>query len=296
MERDFHHVGEQPGTQAIDRAAALLVWVLDAERPGSIADLAKASGLAKSTVSRTVSALVRFGLLERVGSRGPVRPGPVMQRYASRSGGRGLAELARPSLERLSSDTHETVDLTLPRASAVETIAQIDSSHIVGANHWVGQIFPLHCTAAGKVFLAFGPAQLPETLEACTPHTITDHAELERQLEAVAAAGWAEIRDELEIGLTAIAAPVRGRNRETVASLAISGPSTRLTHERCAELAPSLMKEAGRLSEMLGFSVAPTAHRGECASARTGKTGRGATPVTAANPGCRYQRRGTDGH
>ena len=260
MERNFHHMGEQAGTQSVDRAAALLVWVLDAERPGSIAELAQASGLAKSTVSRTVSALVRFGLLERVGTRGPVRPGPVMHRYASRRGTRSLAELARPSLERLSSDTRETVDLTLPRASAVETIAQIDSSHIVGANQWVGRAFPLHCSAAGKVFLAFGSAQLPETLEICTPHTITDHAKLNRQLDAIAKAGWAEIRDELEIGLTAIAAPVRDHNGETVASLAISGPSIRLSRERCAQLAPGLMKEASRLSEMLGFSASQEAH------------------------------------
>ncbi len=277
MEPNFHHVGEQTGTQAIDRAAGLLVWVLDAERPGSIAELAQASGLAKSTVSRTVSALVRFGLMERVGSRGPVRPGPVMQRYASRASGQSLAELARPSLERLSSETHETVDLTIARASAVETIAQIDSSHIVGANHWVGQVFPLHCSAAGKVFLAFGPAQLPETLEACTPHTITDHEALEHQLDAVAAAGWAEIRDELEIGLTAIAAPVRGRNRETVASLAISGPSMRLTGERCAQLAPSLINEANRLSEILGLSRGPRSTRGRTHERPGRDTGRGAT-------------------
>lgn len=248
-------MGEQAGTQAIDRAAALLVWVLDADRPGTIAELAQASGLAKSTVSRTVSALVRFGLLERVGPRGPVRPGSVMHRYASRGGSRNLAELARPSLERLAADTRETVDLTLPRSSAVETVAQIDSAHIVGANQWVGQVLPLHCSAAGKVFLAFGTAQLPQTLEACTPRTITDPTKLKRQLDAIAAAGWAEIRDELEVGLTAIAAPVRGRDGETVASIAISGPSVRLTRARCVELAPSLMKEADRLSEMLGFSA-----------------------------------------
>lgn len=248
-------MGERVGTQSVDRAAALLVWLLDAEHPGSIAELARASGLAKSTVSRTVSALVRFGLLERVGTRGPVRPGPVMHRYASRRGIRSLAELAQPSLEQLASDTRETVDLTLPRPSAVKTIAQIDSSYIVGANQWVGQSFPLHCSAAGKVFLAFGAAQLPEMLKPCTPHTITDHTKLKRHLDAIATAGWAEIRDELEIGLTAIAAPVRDRNGETVASLAISGPSIRLTRAQCDHLAPRLIKEAGRLSEMLGFSA-----------------------------------------
>src|SRR3954452_18525561 len=87
-----------PGTQAIDRAAQLLVSVVESAQPPSVGELSEKAGLPKSTTSRLVAALERQGLVQRLDSRGRLSPGPVFLRYASRdTSQRGLVGLAAPA-------------------------------------------------------------------------------------------------------------------------------------------------------------------------------------------------------
>src|SRR5581483_715858 len=104
------------GTQAIDRAAQLLVRVVESAQPPSVSELAERAGLPKSTTSRLVSALERQGLVQRLGDRGRLRPGPVLLRFASRDAAATLVELARPSLRRLADASGETINLAVPGA------------------------------------------------------------------------------------------------------------------------------------------------------------------------------------
>lgn len=94
-------MAEATGTQAIDRAAQLLVRVVESTQPPSVGELAERAGLPKSTTSRLVSALERQGLVQRLGDRGRVAAGPVLLRYAHRDVSPTLVELAAPSLRRL---------------------------------------------------------------------------------------------------------------------------------------------------------------------------------------------------
>src|SRR3954447_26968252 len=118
----------QTGTQAIDRAAQLLVLVVENEDSSSVGELAEAAGLPKSTVSRALSALERQGLVQRSGGPGGARPGPVRLGIAPR----GVSEddivtLCSPSLDRLGEETGETIDLAVPvRGGAERYLAQVD--------------------------------------------------------------------------------------------------------------------------------------------------------------------------
>ena len=241
-----------PGTQAIDRAASLLVRVVESSRPLGVGELANDSGLPKSTTSRLLAALERQGLVQRTTDRGALRPGPVLLRFAQRDGSAELIELAAPSLEWLARETGETINLAVPGPAGAEHLAQRDSAHFVATTNWVGRRVPHHVAANGKVLVAFGAAELPQQLDRFTPATVTDRAELGRQLETVRARGYATAVDELELGLAAIAAPVRGAGGSVVAALSISGPTTRLTDERIERLAPLLIEQAGRTSRLLG--------------------------------------------
>jgi IclR family acetate operon transcriptional repressor len=245
------------GTQAIDRAAQLLVLVAESREPAGVGDLAQATGLPKSTVSRLVSALERHGLVQRDGSRGRVRPGPVLLRLARRGlGARDLGELSAGALERLAAASGETINLAVPSPLGVEHLAQIDSRHFLGSTNWVGRRVPHHATAAGKVFLAFGAARLPQgALSRLTPHTITERRALEESLGAVRRGGYATAVDELEPGLAAVGAPVRGSDGRVVAALSISGPTLRLAPGRLDELAPLLLAESDAVSARLGYTV-----------------------------------------
>jgi IclR family transcriptional regulator, acetate operon repressor len=245
------------GTTAIDRGADLLVRVLESEEPMAVTELASAAGLPKSTASRLLSALERRGLVEQDGDRGRLRPGPAILRVAERGMlERNVVEMARPALSALSALSGETINLAVPGTAGVEHLLQEDGRHFLGAGQWVGRTVDFHCTANGKVFLAFGRALAPAGASALTAHapgTITDPGVLQAELECVRRDGFAVAVDELETGLAAIAAPVRGVSGEVVAALSITGPAVRMTDARIKDLCLALVEESERLSARLGY-------------------------------------------
>ncbi|HLK45923.1 MAG TPA: IclR family transcriptional regulator C-terminal domain-containing protein, partial [Acidimicrobiales bacterium] len=113
----------------------------------------------------------------------------------------------------------------------------------------VGRPSVLHATATGKVLLAFGGARVPEALVAYTERTITDPAELERELERVRASGIAQAAGEREPDLAALAAPVLGRGGVLAAILGLQGPAVRV---RVAALREPLRRAAEELTRSLG--------------------------------------------
>ncbi len=242
MEQEFQAPAH--GTTAIDRGADLLLRVLESEQPVALTDLASAAGLPKSTASRLVSALERRGLIEQDGERGRLRPGPAILRVAERSMlERSLVEMSRSALDVLAEATGETINLSVPGPDGVEHIAQVDSRHFLGAGQWLGRSVGYEHSANGKVFAAFGRAAFGR---APAGETAND------DLEAVRRDDFATSIDELEVGLSAVAAPVRGARSEVIAALSISGPTLRMPPERIAELRTILTSEARTLSRRLG--------------------------------------------
>jgi DNA-binding IclR family transcriptional regulator len=241
VEQEFQAPPSQ-GTTAVDRGADLLLRVLESEEPVALTELASAAGIPKSTASRLVGALERRGLITQDGERGRLRPGPAILRVAERGMvERNIVEVARPSLDALSELTGETINLAVPGPLGVEHVAQVDSRHFLGAGQWLERTVGYEHSANGKVFLAFGCAP------ADAPPDVSDG-------ESIRAEGYASTLDELEPGLAAIAAPVRGAHGNVIAALSISGPTLRMTPERIEELQSSLIEEAERLSRRLGYS------------------------------------------
>jgi IclR family transcriptional regulator, acetate operon repressor len=228
------------GTTVIDRGADLLVRVLESEQPVALTDLATAAGLPKSTASRLVSALERRGLIEQDGERGRLRPGPAILRVAERGMlERNIVEVSRSALDALAEASGETINLAVPGLDGVEHIAQVDSRHFLGAGQWLGRSVGYEHSANGKVFAAFGRAPAAE-------------GRTNAELQAVRRDGFGTSIDELEVGLSAMAAPVRGARGEVIAALSISGPTLRMTPARMRELQPILISEARTLSRRLG--------------------------------------------
>lgn len=254
VEQEFQIPPRVPqGTQVVDRAAHLLLNVLESDRPVGLTELAAAVGMPKSSASRLVSALERQGLLGRAVPRGPLAPGPAIMRFARRAAvDANLIELAQASLEALSRTSGETINLAVPTPQGVEHVAQVDSTHFLGTGQWLGRLVDYHCTAVGKVFLAFGAAAMPAELAAHTPATIVDPHRLRVELERVRRRAFATAVDELEPGLTAIAVPVRAQGGAVVCALSISGPTLRLGPRRIAELRSTLTEHSRTLSESLG--------------------------------------------
>ena len=129
--------------QSIDRAAALLVHLLDNEGPTTLAELTQAADLPKSTTSRLLSTLERHGLVHQAGQRGSFEPGPAIMRFAHRGAvERSLVELSRPSLEALSEESGETVNLAVPTDSSQHHTTN-------DASAWIGRTVPVTILRAG---------------------------------------------------------------------------------------------------------------------------------------------------
>lgn len=242
------------GSQSIDRAASLLRLIVDSNGAVTFTELTASSGLAKSTTSRILLALERNGLVRREAS-GAFKAGDAFVRFALRSNAESeLVDVARPFLERLGELTHETVNLGVVRNSMVEQIAQVDSRYVLGGTNWLNRCEPLHCTALGKVLLAFEAAHLPAgRLARLTPKTITRRSVLAGELSEVRRRGFALTDEELEMGLVAVAAPVHRDGRVAIAAISVTAPSTRLDPSRLAKVAEQCMAEANGLSAVIGY-------------------------------------------
>lgn len=248
--------GPAASDPAAARAAHLLALVLE-RSPRTLTELAEAIDVPPPDTEPLVAALEGRGLVAWNGERTGLRPGPAALRFARSGVGReDLVELAGPSMRRLADESGETINLIMPLPLATEAAVQIDGRHLLGATNWIGRELPLHATAAGKVFLAFGAAELPPgELVRLTSATVVERARLERELEAVRDQGYAWIVDELEDGLSAVAAPVRERGGGVVAALSLSGASLRLVPQRLRLLGRVTVEQAQALSSRLGHDA-----------------------------------------
>jgi IclR family transcriptional regulator, acetate operon repressor len=239
------------GTQAVDRAAALVDLIVRADEPLSFTELSDETGLARSTTSRLLAALERTDLVERDASGGYVA-GPLFALHAAvHDPWPQLARLARPMLEVVGEQTGESVHLGVARGNDVVHVAQVESSYLLSARDWNQVDVPPHCSALGKVLYAFGALPLPTgRLERRTPSTVSDREALAAELERIRRTRVGTTFDELETGLSAVAVPVEGREGGVIAAIGVSGPTARLQH-RVDHIGGLLREQAEELSGRL---------------------------------------------
>ncbi|RDI22970.1 IclR family transcriptional regulator [Lentzea flaviverrucosa] len=243
--------------QSVDRAISVLELLAQGE--AGITEIAGELGVHKSTVSRLVSVLESRGLVEQLGERGKYAIGFGVVRLAGAATGRmDLTKLGQPVCQTLADSFGETVNIAVHDAGVAINITQARGSAAVSAVNWIGQRTPLHATSSGKVLLAYLPADerkrlasLP--LDSYTEHTVVEASQLLAELEEVAEQGYAACFEELELGLHAVAVPVRGHRGEVVAAMSASGPSYRLSRERVRQIVPTMSTAAADLSSQLGY-------------------------------------------
>ncbi|MCX5264912.1 IclR family transcriptional regulator [Streptomyces sp. NBC_00199] len=245
--------------QSVDRAISVLE-ILAQRGEAGVSEVAAEIEVHKSTAFRLLGALEARGLVEQAGERGKYRLGFGIVRLAGAVTGRiDITQQSRPVCERLAEEIGETVNIAVMQEQYAINLYQVRGPGAVTAHNWVGQLTPLHATSSGKILMAHLSAQERATLltavgmKKVTPHTITAKTKLEKNLVAARERGYAFTLEELEIGLHAMAAPVRNRDGAVIAALSASGPSYRLTEERLHELSPVLVKGAAEISHRMGF-------------------------------------------
>jgi DNA-binding IclR family transcriptional regulator len=244
--------------QSVDRAVAILE-ILARDGEAGVTEVARELGVHKSTASRLLAALDRRELVAQDAARGKFRLGIGIVRLAGAAGQRlDLVQESRPVCRALATEVGETVNLAILSGRDALYLDQAAGPAALSPHNWAGQRIPLHATSDGKVLLAWLPEaelaqRLTPPLARFTERTITDVAGFPALLAEVRRQGFATAADELEAGLTAIAAPVRDAAGTVIASISASGPSFRIPAARVEVLAAAVCRAAAEASRRLGW-------------------------------------------
>lgn len=246
---------------SVHRAISIL-QVLARLGAAGVTEIANELEVHKSTVFRLLATLESRGLVEQTSARGRYQVAYGVAEIAAGAAQKPeLGVTGRQTCQELAGEVGETVNIVVLDGNAVLTIEQVIGESALSAVNWVGKRAPIHATSSGKVFLAAMDADertaaLKGRLEAFTEHTITDRRQLEKQLAAVREQGYAFTYEEHAIGLTAVAAPIRGLRGEVIAAITVSGPNFRIDKDAIPVLAEQVIAAAEQISERNGYPKA----------------------------------------
>jgi IclR family KDG regulon transcriptional repressor len=216
--------------------------------------------LAKATTHRFLLTLQALGYVRR-----DEQDRWAMTLKLFNTGSRALDHLdlhaaAKPIAEELSDQLGETVHMGVREEDAAVYVLKVESRHTIRMYSRIGRRIPLHCTAIGKVLLAFAdPRKSAATLRsmelvAYTAHTLTTRVAVEDELDRIRRHGFAVDNEEHEHGIRCIGAPVFGHTGEVVAALSASWPTFRFPADAKGSAIEAVRTAAGRISSILGYS------------------------------------------
>jgi IclR family transcriptional regulator, KDG regulon repressor len=246
-------------------AAAGTLEVLEALSRGggpmTLAQVVQATGRPKGTVHRMLSTLVNTGFASHARDSGSYS----LTLKAWRIGSSALLEfdlvnLARPILDRLRSETGETVHLSVLEPSGeIVYVAKVVSPKSIGVQTRLGQLSPSWCTATGRAILAHHPEMAERIfsgpLDQRTPKSVTEVRELRRILARVKTDGHAVTRGENHPEMGGIAACIRDHSAQVVASVGVAIPIYRMTAELVRTTVPRTLFAAAAISRELGYQA-----------------------------------------
>jgi len=225
-------LAERDGTSGmggLDRAAAILGAFDSAHRELTLAALVTRCGLPRSTTHRTADRMIRLGWLDkphdryRIGNRLFEISGLAPIRHE-------LREAVLPFLQDLYNATRTTVQLGVLDGPQVLIVEKITGHRPMPMLSQVGGTIPTHCSGLGRAMLAYSDARTIDAvieagITARTPRTLTTAVALRRELTAIPDRGWAVDREEGNIGVSCVAAPIFGPAGEVAAAVSVTGPT-----------------------------------------------------------------------
>ncbi len=243
--------------QVLERAMRLLTAFDEDHQEMGVTELADRLDLHKATVHRILRTLVREGFIQQNGENGKYHLGwqliPLgtlaLQHF-------DLRRLATDLLQELLEEHRETVDMAIYQGGEMYYIEVLESPQAVKIAARPGRGLPVHCTATGKAFLAFAEPEevdkiLSRKLKRFTPQTPVEPDLIRKEFEEIRSQGYATSREEFEVGINAVAAPIFNRKGKVEAVIAIPGPSYRIPEERLTVLGEAVSAAARTLTTRL---------------------------------------------
>lgn len=241
--------------QSLARGLKILDLLAHARDGMGTTEVASHIDVDKSSASRLLHTLAKYGFVEQDHTTSRYRLGPQIVTLGQHLLNRiPLRDHARPYLYELVDNTGECAHLAIIAQGQALYIDQVESSAVLRVESEIGTRSPLHCTALGKVFLSFDSMPIPDRMESYTQRTITDRTWLEAQLEQTRKQGYAIDDEEYNYGVRCVAAPVYDHNGDLVGAIGISGPAGRVTLEELDHFGNVVKQTAQTLSSKLGYN------------------------------------------
>jgi IclR family transcriptional regulator, KDG regulon repressor len=247
-------------SKSLQKAIRILLHIGQNGPEMGVSQLASALNLNKTTVHRLLGAMQKFELIEKNSESDRYRLGLKLHELGNRAvESRTLRTEAHTFLLALSLRSGETVSLAIPGPGGVMCLDRVDSRDtVIAVRTTVGALFPPHCTAVGKAALAHLPEEEMDAilsisgLRRYTPMTMTRIADLKENLRGVVQRGYARDDQELERGLSGVAAPVRTREGRVIAAVGMAGPTQRFRGKELARKIALTKEFTAKISASLG--------------------------------------------
>lgn len=245
--------------QSVDRAIMILKCFSEKKKELKLSEIAEEVSLNKSTTHGIVSTLKHHQLLDQNPDSQKYKLGLFLMQLGDLvADSMDVIKIAHPFIVKISEQIDETVHLASLDKLEVVYIQKEEPFQAMRVSTYVGARNPAHCTAVGKVLLAYmGEEQLslilPQILDRYTPYTINLKTELLREFQLIRARGYSIDNEELLEGVTCVAAPIFDNSGVARYSISITGPSFRMNAGKIDSGIALVQKAAIEISNKLGY-------------------------------------------
>ena len=247
---------------SIEKSVEILNYLSNAKESVRVSEICSKLLLPKSTIHRILNILLKHSLVSKEKETSKYRLGLQVLKYAnSFNESFNFKEIARPILKKICLEAGLTTYLTVwynGHCICIDSVRpfQVMNMHFSVENN---KEMPFHCTASSKVILAYqSPEKIKKViyeqpLKRYTIKTIVDPKKLEKHLNKIKENDFATCDEELEMGVKAIAVPVKNIHGKVIASITVVGLADRITSNNTEKLIKILLSSAQQLSKMLGY-------------------------------------------
>lgn len=276
MDDDLNDGKQQPESVAAVLKVFAILQALSERSETGISDLSVRLAMPKATVYRFLQTMMTLGYVrqeadsERYGlTMKAFELGTKALQYPE------LIDLAKHHMQMLADATGETVHLGTLIDSEIIYVHKVDSRHMLGMYSRVGRRAPLHCTAIGKVLMAWEHPQRRERIlqgaefKRFRDKTIVEPAAFQAELDRVKAQGFGEDREEFDDHIRCLGVPIFDRLNQPIAGLSVSFPTFRYDEAKEGEVVAMLQGASRDISARLGCTRFPLDPPAKAARART---------------------------
>jgi DNA-binding IclR family transcriptional regulator len=247
---------------SIDKALTILSAFAPYNNEMGTIEISRKLGFHKATVSRILLNLTRHGFLHQNPKTKKFILGPTILTLAGtvrQSLNNNMLHIAKPFVDDLRDKIKETVILEVISGENTIIVYIAEGPRPIRIAGTVGDILPAHVAAGAKAILAFSSPSVWKRffnakLPSFTENTITDPKVLHEQFEDIRRQGFAFDKEEHDIGINAIGAPIFNNEDEPVAAIVVAGPTQRITRDNDSSYVPKVKETAAKISAQLYYT------------------------------------------